>query len=482
MNVLVLSTLCLTLAQSPPNDAVVPVPQQGQWWMNRHQAMNARAAQGGVDLVFIGDSITHAFGGDPYTGENFANRGKDTWDLFYGDRRATNLGISGDRTQHVLWRLEHGNLDGIRPRAAVVMIGTNNVGANDAGQIAEGVEAVCQAVRRKSPRTRVLLLGIFPRGLAGSPERAKIAETNSLLDAWAKTHRIDYLDIGDVFLDAHGEIPDEVMPDKLHPTALGYRKWAMAMEPRLARLLGERPKTTADPRNSAVVPVTQQRDDYNWLDRHRAVLELVRKRTPRLAFIGDSITHAWAGPPASPNRMAGAKVWERMYSGRNAINLGFGWDRTENVIWRIEQGELAGADLRAAVVMIGTNNLGLNTPEQIRDGIGEVVARIHRKAPRAKVLLLGIFPRGQKPDDPYRRMAAEVNRLLPALARRVGATYMDIGARFLEPDGTISREMMPDFLHLTEKGYAIWADAIEPVLRQWLDADEARAISYELRA
>src|SRR5579859_6662603 len=159
-----LLALCASalLAQAS-NDALVPVPRPDGWWTHRHEAMVLRSAMGHSDLVFIGDSITHAFGGDPYTGEDFGKRGEDTWDLFYGDRRAVNLGISGDRTQHVLWRLDHGEMEGLQPKAVVVMIGTNNMASNTADQIAQGVEAVCERVHQKAPDAKELLLAIFPR-------------------------------------------------------------------------------------------------------------------------------------------------------------------------------------------------------------------------------------------------------------------------------------------------------------------------------
>ena len=119
------------------------------------------AQKGESKLVFIGDSITHAFGGEPDTGESFHNRGKDTWDLYYGADKPLNLGISGDRTQHVLWRLEHGEIGTCHPKVAVVMIGTNNLGSNTPAEIEKGVEAVSERVKSLTPGAHILLLGIF---------------------------------------------------------------------------------------------------------------------------------------------------------------------------------------------------------------------------------------------------------------------------------------------------------------------------------
>ena len=452
------------------NPAIVPVPVDADWWSKRHLAAVETAKRGDANLVFIGDSITHAFGGDPDTGENFHNRGKDTWDYYYGQDKALNLGFSGDRTQHVLWRLDHDELGTCKPRTAVVMIGTNNIHSNSATQIAEGVEAVCDRVHLITPATKILLLGIFPREKSDSDARKLIGEINQQLATWAPKHRVQFSDIGKAFLDSKGEIPTDVMPDLLHPFAFGYRKWAMAMEPTLAKLMGRKPKSTLDPTNSAVVPVTQNRDfrTYDWVTRFAATKAYGKEHVCRLAFIGDSINHFFGGPPLDRGLSEPAPVWQAFYGKRDAVDLGFGWDRTENVLWRLEQGEIDDMPLEAVSLMIGTNNLFINTPEQIRDGVQAIVDKIREKKPRAKILLLAIFPRGEKPDDQGRLEAIKVNKLLEPMGRQRNVTFMDIGAKFLGADGTITRTMMGDFLHPTQLGYEIWAEAVEPWMKSHL--------------
>lgn len=232
-------TLLLLVAQA--HDALVPVSRPDVGWRKRHYAMADRVREGNVGLVFVGDSITHAFGGEPDSGEGFNNRGKAAWDKYYGKRRPINLGISGDRTQHVLWRLDRYNLERLSPKACVVMIGTNNMGSNTPPQIAEGVAAVCDRLHEKMPNAKILLLAIFPRDKGASRLRAKVNDTNALLAPWAKGHGVTFVDIGKTFLDGNGDIPADVMPDGLHPNEKGYAMWAKAMEPALAKLLGERP-------------------------------------------------------------------------------------------------------------------------------------------------------------------------------------------------------------------------------------------------
>ena len=449
------------------NSALVPESRPDSWWMNRHNAMVEAAQQGDSRLVFVGDSITHAFGGVPDTNEDFHNRGADTWDYFFGEDKPLNLGISGDRTQHVLWRLDHSELGKNRPKVAVVMIGTNNLASNTPAEITEGVEAVCSKIQSLTPSTKVLLLGIFPRDKANSQNRKSIAAINKDLEEWAPHHRIKFLDIGYAFLDSAGEIPTDVMPDLLHPFAFGYRKWAMAMEPTLAQLMHRRPKTKLDPTNSAVVPVTQDRDyrTYDWKTRFALTKQYPKDHACRLAFIGDSINHFYGGPPLDRGLKQPTPVWQKYYGNRDAVDLGFGWDRTENVIWRLEQGELDNMPLEAVSLMIGTNNLFINTPEQIRDGVQAIIDKIHEQKPHCKILLLAVFPRGEKPADAGRLEATKLNRLLEPLGHQRNVTFMDIGSVFLEPDGTILRSTMGDFLHPTAEGYRRWAEAVEPWMK-----------------
>jgi len=216
---------------------------------------------------------------------------------------------------------------------------------------------------------------------------------------------------------------------------------------------------------STLVPCTQSRDwpKYDWEKRHAAICALVRERKPQLVFIGDSITHFWGGEPGDGCQRA-EEVWQKYYGARHALNLGFGWDRVENVLWRLQHGELDGATPKVAIIMIGTNNRDVNSPEEIADGVRAICSEIKKRSPQTKILLLAVFPRGAKPDAGRLKTDA-LNRLL---AKLDGVTFLDIGAKFLNADGTISKEIMGDYLHPTAKGYAIWAEAMEPTLRQLL--------------
>ncbi len=222
--------LTATMLMAAAEAATTPQQREG-WHAQRHALLNQRVAnrRGQVDLVFIGDSITQAWETD----------GAAVWEACYGDRHAINLGISGDRTEHVLWRLSHGNLDGIRPRVAVVMIGTNNIGhgTHDTTEVLAGVTRVVDRIIEESPETRVLLLDIFPRGASFNADRGRIAQINQTLRKRHDGQSVVFLPIGHVFIEQDGSISKDVMPDGLHLSEEGYRRWAAAMEPTLREML-----------------------------------------------------------------------------------------------------------------------------------------------------------------------------------------------------------------------------------------------------
>jgi lysophospholipase L1-like esterase len=217
------------------NTATNPVPRDAKW-VARHEGFVEIAKQGGVDILFMGDSIT----------DFWRTTGSNVWNQYYAPQHAANFGISGDRTQHVLWRMNNGELDGIHPKVVVLMIGTNNTGKergrnvprNTPPQVIEGVTAVVNDIRAKLPESKILLLAIFPRGDGGPEQQAQINEINPELAKLDDGKMVKFLDIGSKFLDADGKVSPAVMlPGLLHPNANGYQAWADAMNPTLDEML-----------------------------------------------------------------------------------------------------------------------------------------------------------------------------------------------------------------------------------------------------
>ncbi len=206
----------------------------------------------------------------------------------------------------------------------------------------------------------------------------------------------------------------------------------------------------------ATTPVPRDTEKW-WVDRHAAKVELTKQGGLDLVFLGDSITQGWEGD-------AGKVAWEKYFAPLKAGNFGFSGDRTEHVLWRLANGEIVGLTPKLIVIMIGTNNIGhkSSTPEQTAEGVKAILTVLKEKVPSAKILLLGIFPRDEKPEGVFRQQVAAATKLFKEAADDKTVFFTDIGEKFLQEDGTLSKEIMPDFLHLTEKGYQIWADAIAP--------------------
>jgi beta-glucosidase len=225
----------LNTARAEGHSAVDPVPRFDRGWKDRQEMLNQRSAEGAdkAKVIFIGDSITQGWEGG----------GKDVWAKYYAHRNAINLGIGGDRTQHVLWRLDNGNLTGLKPKGAVVMIGTNNSNGEDntASQIADGVTAVVRKLRDKLPDMKILLVAIFPRGENFNNQRGKILQVNQVIQKLANDKDIFWIDFGHRFVTSEGLIPRDIMPDYLHLSTKGYQIWAESIEEKLAEVLGEKP-------------------------------------------------------------------------------------------------------------------------------------------------------------------------------------------------------------------------------------------------
>ena len=236
INVLVPATNTQVIQSSPVayNTATNPVPRDPNW-VKRHEGFVAEAKAGGIDILFMGDSIT----------DFWRNRGSNVWNEYYAPRHAANFGISGDRTQHVLWRMDNGELDGIKPKVVVLMIGTNNTGKerdkktprNTVPEAIAGVQAVVADIRDRLPDSKILLLAIFPRGTLDDPQRAQVALINTVIAKLDDGKMVRYLDIDPNFLESDGTLPRSIMPDLLHPNQHGYQIWADAMEPALDEML-----------------------------------------------------------------------------------------------------------------------------------------------------------------------------------------------------------------------------------------------------
>lgn len=453
------------------NTAAVPTEGSNR---KRHEQKLQEAAALQYDLIMIGNSITHNFEKPAY---------QAVWNQFFAPRKALNLGFSGYRTENILWNIEHGELKGQSPKVITLEIGTNNIDEKNypvrhtAGQLAGGIRAIVQRLREKLPDTKIILLRCFPGSYDGpnpTSHRMILDRASELVSGLADNRHVFYCDVNHVFLNLDGTIRQEQMPDWLHPSPAGALAWAKAMEPLLSRLMEDHSRDTALPANTAIIPVSKlENDSYDWWARHAEVLRIKDSINPEIVMIGNSITHFFGGYPlvrsadGQPRKPNGPEAWAALFGSRRVLNLGFGWDRTQNVLWRLDNGELDGLHPRTVVLLIGTNNTSqtnnarANTPAEIVEGIAAICGRIRSKVPQAKIVLMAVLPREQQPDHPRRAVINETNRLLTAFAAKENIRLLDIGPKLLTPEGVLLKEIAGDFVHPTEKGYRIWAEALK---------------------
>jgi lysophospholipase L1-like esterase len=216
------------------------------------------------------------------------------------------------------------------------------------------------------------------------------------------------------------------------------------------------PPTIPDGTNLAAYPLP--RDD--WYPRVQSNFDKTQGKQFDLIFDGDSITDGWQG-------LFGQEVWAKHYAPLNAVNFGIGGDHTQHLLWRLSKGQVDGMNPKMIVLMIGTNNMGTNTNDQIAEGIKAIVEEYLRRCPKAHMLLLGIFPRNANPAAPVRKMITEVNSKIASLDDAKRVTYLDIGPKFLAHDGSLPVDVMPDGLHPNAKGYNIWAEAIQGEIEKY---------------
>ena len=496
------SAKCLAMAAAfvvgaaMAQESVVPAVPDRPWthamWLPRFDAKRALASQGGYDVVFLGDSITHGW----------ETAGKDVWAANFaeGPYKALNCGISGDRTEHVLWRLDHGQLAGLAPKAIVLMIGTNNTGHREACHESPldtilGIQSILDRLRTGCPSATVILHPIFPRGATtNDPMRVRNDVVNAVIEKLADGKRVLWCDFNSRLLTADGTLERTMAKDLLHPGAAGYEIWASALKPYLDYALGRvatppRPATPRAPTALAKTgPVTTiPAVKMYWLDnraRPKVQSRLRDKRAEETAnadryydaiWLGDSITHFW-------EHKGKADVFKETFGDYKILNLGFGGDRTENLLWNVQYGGyLDGVHARLITLMIGTNNTWSDSAEDIAAGIKACLAAIRQKQPQAKVLLFTLLPREvahKRGERDFRRKKdnvddimpkqTKVNELIRPLADGEDVILVDLTAKFTDAEGLPDIALLGDGTHPSEAGYRVWADEVLPLYRRIL--------------
>ena len=474
-------------------DSVTPAIRDVPYWLSYFDARRAAAEKEDFDVVFLGDSITH----------NWESAGTNVWAANFaeGPYRALNCGIWGDRTEQLLWRIEHDQLAGRQPKVIVLMIGTNNTGHRDLAHESPtdtilGIQSVVESIKSRFPYTKIVLHPIFPRGATtDDPLRVRNDLVNSAIRQFADGERVLWCDFNARLLTADGVLETSMSPDLLHPAERGYEIWAEELKPYLDFALGRSassPKPSCGPAPTAVgkeLPRTVRPEiSKYWLqfckfDERRRMFE---KRAAERAnadgyydaiWLGDSITHLW-----ETDWTGGPTVFREKFGNYKILNAAFGGDKVENTLWNIRYGGfLDGVRTRIVSLMVGTNNTWGDSAEDIAAGIGACVKAIREKQPQAKVLLFALLPREVAHDRGNRKLRREnanvdeilpkigrINELIRGYADGKDVLFVDLTGEFTDAAGQPDIRLLIDGTHPSSVGYAVMADALLPIYRKIL--------------
>ena len=239
-------------------------------------------------------------------------------------------------------------------------------------------------------------------------------------------------------------MPADGCVDNIHPSDLGMQVYADAYEKIIRKILN-----MPVGKISTTRPVSQRREPYiyEWKERHSAILQSIQSQRPEKVIIGNSITHYWGGEPGREN---GSQSWKKQVQPAGYLNLGYGWDRVENVLWRVYHGELDDYRASEVVLMIGTNNLGSVSDEEIVEGLEFLLEQIKIRQPEARIKVVGLLPRRNKESE-----VTAINRQISKMASLNNYRYLDVGNKLLTKSGKIDESLFLDGLHPNEKGYSL---------------------------
>lgn len=316
-----------------------------------------------------------------------------------------------------------------------------------------------RTLRQKRPTTPILLTehAGYTDGESNPVRGRAYTEVNDIMRQAFTQLKAEGIDQLYLLTKSQINLSPDAMVDGTHPSDLGMQQYADAYERTLRTILDE-PSGTI----STTQPRTQSRDSrlYDWETRHREIMARLKTNPPRIVYIGNSITHYWGGEPKAP-RAQGADSWKTVLEPLGVQNLGYGWDRIENVLWRVYHGELDGYKAEQVVLMIGTNNLQLNSNAEITAGLKILIEAVKVRQPGAEILVIGILPRRNE-----EQRLALLNDGLAQMAGEANVKFAQPGTVFLKPDGKIDETLFGDGLHPNAEGYRRLAEKLQPYLKK----------------
>ena len=435
--------------------AITPAPQStsaSSWWYKRFLSNKEYAKANETPLVFVGDSITELWMVD--------GRGLSVLNKYFtkAPYNVMVAGYSGDRTENVIWRMENGEFDGGKPKAVVLMIGTNNTWHYDESQEAPcdtilGIRSCIDSIKRKAPDAKVFVFAILPIGRTGAdPKRARNAVVNDAMRELCDGEDVIFCEINNQVMDCNGYFGEDVSYDGVHLSTPGYQIWART----LLKIL--EPVFYPDEIPEYSRPLSKCGEDW-WMERlyqmRCATADIVSSR-PSVTFLGDDLAQGWEDE--------GKEAQENYFSRRRVLNLGVDGDSLAQLLWRAKFAHLTLIKSYNLVLQAGLIDSELSI-EEFLDAYSGLLAECRALQATARIIVMGLPPRGRTPDDPARARIAEINEGLKTLANDSDIFYLDCNDELLDERGVLPEEISPDQIHFTSKAYDIWAKALSEILR-----------------
>ncbi|MBO4553118.1 hypothetical protein J5754_01765 [bacterium] len=435
--------------------AITPVPQStspSYWWYQRFLYDKEYVQENEVPLLFVGDSITELWMVD--------GRGLSVLNKYFtkAPYNALVAGYSADRTEHVIWRMENGELDGSKPKAVCLMIGTNNTWHYDESQEAPcdtvlGIRSCIDSIRAKAPKAKIFLFAILPCGRNGNdPRRARNAVVNDAMRDLCDGENVVFCEINNQVMDCNGYYGEDVSYDGVHLSTPGYQIWAK----NLLKLL--QPIFYPDETPEYSRPLSKAGEAW-WTERlyqTRCATASIVSTRPSITFYGDDLAQGW--------EEEGQEAMAEYFSRRKVLNCGFDSDSLGQLIWRAKYANLSGMKTYNLVLQAGLIDTGI-TEEEFLDGYASLFAECRAAQPNARIIVMGLPPRGLTADDPMRARIEKINEGLKAFANGENVFYVDCNKELVDSAGNLHEDISPDQIHFTAKAYDIWAKALLDVLK-----------------
>jgi lysophospholipase L1-like esterase len=440
------------------NQQLSTIPAIQDSWGDQHRKLVKEATTNAdsIQIVLLGDSITRRW----TTGAGKALKAER-----YEPHGVINLGISADGIQHVLWRLENGEMAPLNPKMVLLMIGTNNLRSSSAEEIAYGVWKIVEYIRTHHPETRVLVQAIFPRSRPAD-RMDKIHQTNTYLSKLDDGQMVKYIDFGSAFLTPDGSLNKTWFTDGLHPEKPeAFKIWADSIQPIVDNWLTLPPVTNVPapkppvetPRNSSLIKPKSRND---WLYKFNRFVAETKRTEGHLLFLGDTTLSKW--------KQVDIDLYKQAYSQYEPAFGAFYANRTENILWQLENMPAENIAPKLVILQLQENLTEGHgsSPEDIFAGVQAIISKIHALYPQANILLEGALPEVRGERVFVTKSIEAYNRMLSQFAQQDSKVYFLDLAELFKNEAAL---YVPNRIKSTIEAYRKWAEVRQQLVSELMN-------------